>query len=63
MSGFLFLMVIDWIMRKTTEENNIGLRWRFMSKFEDLDFADDIALMSSSYSYMQAKATNMNAFG
>ncbi len=27
-----------------------------------MDFADDIALMSSSYRHMQAKATKMNAF-
>lgn len=26
MSGFLFLLVIDWIMRKTTEQGNTGIR-------------------------------------
>ena len=28
MSGFLFLLVIDWIMRKTLEGDNTGIRWK-----------------------------------
>ena len=35
-------------MRNTTAGNKTGIRWNFPSKLEDLDFADDIALMSSS---------------
>ena len=46
MSGFLFLLVIDWIMRKTLEGDNTGIRWKLWSKLNDLDFADDIALIS-----------------
>ena len=42
-SRFLFFMVIDWIMRKTTEANNTRIRWIFMSQFEDLDIADATA--------------------
>ena len=49
MSGFIFLIVVDWIMRNTTAGNKTGIRWNFTSKLEDLDFADDIALMSSCY--------------
>ncbi len=41
-------MVVDWVMRKTTEGSSTGIRWKFASKLEDLDFADDIALLSSS---------------
>ena len=29
MSGLLFLIVIDWIMTKTVENNNNGIRWNF----------------------------------
>jgi hypothetical protein len=60
MSGFIFLLVVDWIMRRTTEGSNTGIRWKFMSKLEDLDFADDIALLSSTYQHMQLKATRLN---
>ena len=48
MSGFLFLLVIDWILRKTTSSSNTGIRWNFTSKLEDLYYADDIALLSSN---------------
>ena len=55
MSGFLFLLVIDWVMRKTLREGNIGIRWRFTEKLEDLDFADDLALLSSTRRQLQLK--------
>ena len=51
MSGFIFLIVMDWIMRNTTAGNKTGIRWNFTSKLEDLDFANDIALMSSFYTH------------
>ena len=59
MCGFIFLT--DW-MRNTTAGNKTGIRWNFTSKLEDLDFADDIALMSSRYTYMQTKAIQLNQF-
>ena len=55
MSGFLFLLVIDWIMRKTLEGDNTGIRWKLWSKLNDLDFADDIALISSIKKQIQQK--------
>ena len=35
-------------MRKTLSEGNTGIRWRFTEKLYDLDFADDLALLSST---------------
>ena len=49
MSGFIFLLVVDSIMRKTTDGNNTRIRWKFTTKLEDLDFTDDIARLSSSW--------------
>ena len=43
-SGFLFLLTIDWIMCKTTKQAYTGIRWRFMDQLEDLGFTDDTAL-------------------
>ena len=48
MSGFLFLLVIDWMMRKTLREGNTGIRRMLTEKLEDLDFADDLSLSSST---------------
>ena len=47
MSAFLFLLIIEWVMRHTVKEEGTGLRWKFTSKLEDLDFAYDVALISS----------------
>ena len=36
-------------MRKTLSEGNTGIRWRFTEKFDDLDFAEGLALLSTEY--------------
>ena len=41
MLGFLFLLVIEWIMRRTVEGANTGIGWKLWSKSDDLDFVDD----------------------
>ena len=62
MSGFIFLIAVDWIMRNTTAGNKTGIRWNFTSKLEDLDFADDIALLSSCYTHIKTKTRKLNKF-
>ena len=59
MSGFLFLLVIDWTMRHTVRDEGTGLRWKFTSKLEDLDFADDVALISSTQRHVQLKTDRL----
>ena len=59
-SGFLFLLVIDWIMRRSIWGANTGTRWKLWSKLDDFDFADDIALTSSTKCQTQQKVTNLN---
>ena len=59
MSGLLFLRVVDWIMRNTLQEGNTGIRWKFNTKPEDLDFADDIALLSSTRQHIQTKTDKL----
>lgn len=46
MSGFLFLLVIDWVIWKALMYTKI--RCRFTEKLEDLDFADDHAFLPST---------------
>ncbi|XP_068684762.1 uncharacterized protein [Montipora foliosa] len=62
MSGFLFLIAMHWVMRKTTKHGNTGIRWKFNSYLEDLDFADDLALISSSRSHIQTKVSNLGRY-
>ena len=63
MSGFLFLLVIDWAMRKTVEGRQTGIRRQFMNKLGDLDFADDMALVAGRIVDMQTKLENLNING
>ena len=49
MSGFLFLLALDWIMRKVTADKRRGIQWNFTTVLEDLDFADNIALLLSKF--------------
>jgi len=59
MSGFLFLLITDWIMRHTVKDEETGLTWNFTSRLEDLDFADDVALISSTQRQCQLKANRL----
>ena len=63
MSAMLFNIAIDWVMRRTTEDTNRGIRWSLFSKLEDLDFADDIALLSHTQEHIQDKTDRLNIFG
>ena len=55
MSRFLFLMVIDWVMRKTVDGQRTGIRWDFTMLLEDIDYADDFLLLTSRADHMQEK--------
>ena len=49
MSAFFFNLVIDRMMRHTTEDQPRGIRWTLFDMLEDLDFADDLALLSHTH--------------
>jgi len=55
LSPFLFLLFIDWIMLTTTKDRRNGIQWTLWNHLEDLDFADDLALLSHSHAQMQRK--------
>jgi len=59
MSEFLFLIIMDWVTRRTVGNGENGIRWRFTSKLDDLNFADDIALISSTKQQIQDKTTKL----
>ena len=58
-SGLLFALVVDWVMRNTWKKGNTRIRWKFTTKIEDLDFADDRALLSSTKQRIQTKADKL----
>ena len=63
MSGFLFLLVIDWVMRRSVDGTRTGIRWKKTTMLEDLDFADDLALISSTFIQMKMKIYCLNRNG
>lgn len=46
LSPFLFLSIVDRIMRTKTSDRNIGIQWSLLAQLNDLNFADDLALIS-----------------
>ena len=62
MSAMFFNMTIDWVMRRTTKDQSRGIRWTLFSTLEDLDFADDQALVSHTHQHMQEKTTRLGTY-
>ena len=60
LSPFLFILAIDWIMKETTKGRMNGLQWTPWQQLEDLDFADDLALLSHTHAQMQGKTEELN---
>ena len=60
LTPIMFLMLIDWIMRKTTNGRRMGIQWTMWDHLEDLDFANDIALqLSHRFQQIQEKTTRL----
>ena len=55
----LFLLVIDWIMKTTTEGSRTGLQWTLLSQLHDLDFVDNLALLSHNHRQTQDKVHSL----
>ena len=56
----LFLVTIDWVMRQATSLRSRGIQWTIFSHLQDLDFADDIAILSSTPTHLQEKSDDLN---
>ncbi|VDO50534.1 unnamed protein product [Schistosoma margrebowiei] len=61
LSPFLVLPVIDWIMKISTSEGKHGIQWTSRMQLDDLDFADDLALLSQTQQQMQEKTNSVAA--
>ena len=63
LSPFLFIILVDFMMRKATKDDTHGIKWSTHSKLSDLDFADDIALIDTSIPSMQELTNNVISVG
>jgi hypothetical protein len=60
MSPPLFLIIIDWITKKLTD-NRTGITWKLQNKLEDMEFADDVCLLTEKRNHMQRKLQKLEA--
>jgi len=59
LTPIMFLMLIDWIAREITNGRRMGIQLTMWDHLEDLDFADDIALLSHRFQQIQEKTTRL----
>nr|XP_055048133.1 glutathione hydrolase 1 proenzyme-like [Misgurnus anguillicaudatus] len=52
-------MIIDWVLRQTVGNKRTGIRWNLTTVLEDLHFANDIALLSSTFDQLQTNTTRL----
>ena len=50
------------MLSRTTEDRRRGIRWTLSTVLEDLDYADDITLLSRSFNDMQEESDRLNRF-
>ena len=59
----LFNIAIDWVLRRTVEDQRRGIRWTPFSTLEVLDsVADDSALLSHIRQHIQEKTDRLSIF-
>ena len=46
LSPLLFLVVLDWVTRQAFGRSARGIQWQLMQRLEDLEYADDLALLT-----------------
>ena len=63
LSPLLSILCIDWVMTDTTRNRKRGIACTMKEMLEDLDFADDIALLSHRYRDIQDKTNDMARTG
>ena len=58
MSGFIFVLIMDWVMQHTNDKRR-GLRSKLTSILEELHYADYVGLISSRFADLQEKAARL----
>ena len=55
----IFSLVVDWVLNQTMDQPR-GLQWTFAKTLEDLNFADDIVLLSQYFKHIQEKSQRLS---
>ena len=57
--SFLFIIVIDYVMRKAMDQPEYRIKWQRNRQLTDLDLADDIAMMAENDVVCQEMTTRL----
>lgn len=63
LSPILFTLVLDEVMKTAISNKKGGIPWKLMEKLEDLDFADDICLISDKIHKLQERLCDLSSEG
>jgi hypothetical protein len=55
----LFLLVLDGVLRRALDGKKRGLTWRLKESLDDMEYVDDICLVSHKYVHMQKKLDDL----
>ena len=53
------LLAIDWILKTSTVQTGNGIQWTLWTRLDDLDFADDLALLFHTRPQVQEKTSTV----
>ena len=59
LSPFLFALAIDWVLKTPTAQKGNGIQWIPWTQLDEMDFADDLALLSHTHRQMQEKTSTV----
>lgn len=59
LSPMLFLLILDEVMERVVQNKKRGIQWGMHERLEDLDFADDICLLSHSLREIKTKLDDL----
>ena len=60
LSPFLFLLSLDWVTKESLAGQQLRIRWTHFTKLDDLEYAYDICLLSSTFQHMKRKTERLN---
>ena len=59
LSPLLVLAVLDWVSKNAYEYKRLGLQWTLTHRLEDLDYADDLCLLTHRLADMKVKGERL----
>ena len=63
LSPLLFLMVLDWVSKNAYEGKRLGLQWTLTQRLEDVDYADDLFLLTHRLVDVKEKGERLQETG